>query len=174
MPMRLSLVIAVILCISSTAAFAQNAPVTGRVTDPQGGAIGGATVTVTAAGADAATPQTATTAADGTYSVSLAPGTHILQVEAPGFQTWIQSVVVFNTAQTVDVILPVGGVTESVTVAAPKLEEDLPQEIERSGTRVQTITSAQIDNGGYDDVSQVLQAMVPGLYLAPLSGAFGY
>ena len=41
------------------------------------------------------------------------PGTHVLQVEAPGFQSWIQSVVVFDAPQTVDVILPVGGVTET-------------------------------------------------------------
>lgn len=73
-----------------------------------------------------------------------------------------------------DVILPVGGVTESVTVAAPRLEEELPQDIERSGTRVQTITSAQIENGGYHDVAQVLQSLVPGLYLIPRGGAFDY
>jgi outer membrane cobalamin receptor len=169
------LLAAVLVSAFPVSALAQTSPVTGRVTDPQGGAVGGATVTVTAAGAaGAGTPQTATTAADGTYSVTLAPGTHILQVEAPGFQTWIQSVVLLDGPQTVDVILPVGGVTENVVVAAPRLEEELPQEIERSGTRMQTITSTQIDNGGYNDVSQVLQAMVPGLYLAPTSGAFGY
>ena len=98
----------------------------------------------------------------------------MLQVEAPGFQSWIQSVVVFDAPQTVDVILPVGGVTERVVVAAPRLEEELPQEIERAGTRVQTITSAQIENGGYNDVAQALQSLVPGLYLSPLGGAFDY
>ena len=168
------LVASALICAFSATSLAQTSPVTGRVTDPQGGAVGGATVTVTAAGTGAATPQTATTVADGTYSVTVAPGTHILQVEAPGFQTWIQSVVVFDAPQTVDVILPVGGVTESVVVAAPRLEEELPQEIERAGTRVQTITSTQIEHGGYNDISQVLQAMVPGLYLTPLGGAFSY
>lgn len=149
-------------------------PVSGRVSDPQGGAVGGATVSITAAGTGAATPQTATTAADGSYSVNLAPGTYVLEVAAPGFQTWIQSVVVLNAARTVDVTLPIGGVAETVVVAAPKLEEELPQEIERSGSRVQTITSAQIENGGYHDVAQALQSLVPGLFLSPKAGAFDY
>jgi vitamin B12 transporter len=155
----------------SSVALAQTT-VGGRVTDPQGGAVGSATIIVSAT--EGGTPQTAMTAADGTYSVNVAAGPHQLQVEAPGFQTWIQSLVVFDGPQTVDVILSVGGVQESVVVAAPRLEEELPQEVERSGTRVQTITSVQIDNGGYNDVSQVLQAMVPGLYLAPRGGAFDY
>ena len=173
MPIRYALAIAAFTAVCSTAAFAQTAAVSGRVTDPQGGAVGGATVTVTSAGTGGAS-QTATTAADGTYSVNLGPGTYVLQVEAPGFQTWVQSLVVFNAPQAVDIILPIGGISESVVVAAPRLEEELPQEIERSGTRVQTITSAQIENGGYNDVAQVLQSLVPGLYVVPRGGAFDY
>lgn len=166
--------IATLPFLASATAWAQTAPVSGHVTDPQGGAVRGATVTVSATGTSSGTSATATTPADGTYMVALRPGTYVVQVEAPGFQTWIQSLVVFNAAQTVDVILPVGGVTETVVVAAPKLEEELPQEVERSGVRVQTITSAQIESGGYNDVSQILQSMVPGLYLAPQAGAFSY
>ena len=46
--------------------------------------------------------------------------------------------------------------------------------IERSGVRLQTITSAQIQNGGYYDVGQALQALVPGLFLTPKAGPFDY
>jgi vitamin B12 transporter len=70
--------------------------------------------------------------------------------------------------------LQIEGVVETLVVAAPKLEEELPQEIERVGGRMQTITSVQIENGGYDDVSQALQALVPGLFLAPKAGPFDY
>ena len=81
---------------------------------------------------------------------------------------------VSNAAPSMDVVLTIEGVSEIVAVAAPKLEEELPQEIEKTGVRVQTITSAQIENGGYDDVSQALQALVPGLFIAPKAGPFDY
>ena len=51
--------------------------------------------------------------------------------------------------------LPIPGFSEAVAVTAPKLEEEVPQEIEKVGVRVQTITAAQIENGGYYDVGPV-------------------
>ena len=39
---------------------------------------------------------------------------------------------------------------------------------------MQTITAAQIQNGGYYDVAQALQALVPGLFLTPKAGPFDY
>jgi hypothetical protein len=45
-------------------------------------------------------------------------------------------------------VKPADGLAEHVVVAAPKLEEELPQEVERSGARVQTITGVQIESGG--------------------------
>ena len=62
--------IVLLLAVMWTGAFAQTM-VGGRVTDPQGGAVGGATIIVSAA--EGGTPQTATTAADGTYSIRTAP-----------------------------------------------------------------------------------------------------
>jgi Carboxypeptidase regulatory-like domain len=66
------------------------------------------------------------------------------------------------------------GLAETVAVEAPKLEEELPQAVERAGSRIQTITSEQIENGGCYDVGQALQSLVPGLFLAPRAGAFDY
>jgi vitamin B12 transporter len=172
MPIRYLFVVLAITCLVSAEASAQTTAVSGRVTNPQVGAVGGATVIVTPTGG---TPHTATTDADGGYTVSVGAGTYELQVEAPGFQTWVQRLVVTGAAtQNADVVLSIGGFSERVVVAAPKLEEELPQEIERSGVRVQTITSAQIENGGYHDVSQALQAFVPGLYLITRGGPFDY
>jgi vitamin B12 transporter len=55
-----------------------------------------------------------------------------------------------------------------------RLEETLPQELERFGTRVTTISGEQVEQGGYSDISQALQALAPGMYVTPLSGAFDY
>ena len=59
-------------------------------------------------------------------------------------------------------------------VVTGHLEEDLPLDLEKTGTRVDTITATQIRNGGYIDVAQSLQALTPGLYLSPKSGPFDY
>ena len=59
-------------------------------------------------------------------------------------------------------------------VVTGHLEEDLPLDLQKTGTRVDTITAAQIRNGGYIDVAQSLQALTPGLYLSPKSGPFDY
>ncbi len=160
-----------VLALLSATAAAQT--VSGRVTDPQGGAVAGATVAVNGPGTP--TPVTLSTAADGAFSFpSLMPGLYVLSVDAPGFQRWTQAITVNATTAPIDVVLPIPGFSEAVAVAAPKLEEELPQEIERTGIRMQTVTRVQIENGGYTDVSQALQSLVPGLFLSPKAGAFDY
>ena len=62
---------------------------------------------------------------------------------------------------------------DEVTVTG-RLEETLPQELSRYGSRVDTISSDQVERGGYNDVAQTVQALTPGLYLSPLSGPFDY
>ncbi len=54
------------------------------------------------------------------------------------------------------------------------LEEQLPQQLEKFGTHVDTITRDQIRNGSYVDVAQSLQALAPGLYVQPKNGPFDY
>jgi vitamin B12 transporter len=153
-------------------AFAQNT-VSGRVTDPQGAAVAAATVTLTGTGIS---PRTAQSGADGTFSVpDVVPGSYVLAVDAAGFQRWTQSIAVGPSGSSpINVVLPIPGFSESVAVSAPRLEEELPQQLQQTGVRVQTITSAQLENGGYYDVGQALQALVPGLFLSPKAGAFDY
>jgi vitamin B12 transporter len=62
--------------------------------------------------------------------------------------------------------------TEVVVVG--QLEEKLPQELAHFGSRVESISAVQVEQGGYYDIAQTLQAMAPGMYIAPLSGAFDY
>jgi vitamin B12 transporter len=104
----------------------------------------------------------------------VAPGRYVVAVDAAGFQRWTRTVDTTASVAPLDVVLPIPGISESVAVTAPKLEEELPQELEKLGVRVQTITSAQIENGGYYDVAQALQALVPGLFLTPKAGPFDY
>jgi hypothetical protein len=152
---------------------AQTTILEGRVTDPLGGTINGAVVTVNSPGPTA--PRTTRTGADGTFSFDGVPvGSVSLQVEAPGFERSTQTVPLTTTMAPLAVVLQVAGVVESVGVVAPKLEEELPQIIERSGVRAQTITAAEIQNGGYYDVAQALQALVPGLFVTPRAGPFDY
>ncbi len=58
--------------------------------------------------------------------------------------------------------------------SAGHLEEDLPLDLQKTGTRVDIVTAAQIRNGGFIDVAQSLQALTPGLYISPKSGPFDY
>ena len=63
---------------------------------------------------------------------------------------------------------------ELVTVTANRLEEELPQELAKSGTRVDVISAAQIKNQGSVDVATALQMLAPGLYVNPKNGPFDY
>ncbi len=63
---------------------------------------------------------------------------------------------------------------EQVTVTAKRLEEELPQELAKYGTRVEVITAEQIKNGGFADISQALETLAPGLFISPKNGPFDY
>jgi vitamin B12 transporter len=54
------------------------------------------------------------------------------------------------------------------------LEETLPMELSKFGARLHVVTAAEIRQGGFVDVGQVLQTRVPGLHLEPQSGPFSY
>jgi Carboxypeptidase regulatory-like domain len=70
---------------------------TGRVTDPSGGAVANASVMATSV--DSGQKQTATTAPDGTYKLELPAGNYRLTFEAAGFKTLdISSATVSGTA----------------------------------------------------------------------------
>ncbi len=59
-------------------------------------------------------------------------------------------------------------------VVTGHLEETLPAQLSHYGNRVSVITPMQLENGGFNDVSQALSVSVPGLYLAPRNGPFSY
>jgi outer membrane cobalamin receptor len=63
---------------------------------------------------------------------------------------------------------------DEVVVTARSLEDELPQQLSQYGTRVDTISAAKIQNGGYLDVAGALEALAPGLYISPRNGPFDY
>src|SRR6516225_1677699 len=101
--------------------------VLGTVTDPQGAAVAGAKVTVI--NQRKGTQDTATTNADGNYSVThLVPDSYTVRVEAAGFKVSEQKDVIVqaDAGSRVDLQFQVGGTTETVevTAEAPQLKTD--------------------------------------------------
>ncbi len=167
-----ALLLSALSCFLSIPALAQT-PVSGHVTDAVGGPVVNATVTLTGSGVPS--PPSVATGPDGAFRLATVDaGAYVVTVDAPGFQRWSRSIDTTVSTEPLEVVLPVPGFSEAVAVTARRLEEDLPQDIERTGVRVQTITGQQIENGGYYDVGQALQALVPGLFLMPRSGPFDY
>lgn len=129
MKARLSLVawVCILGCASVPLAFAQNAEITGRVTDQTGAAVPGAAITVI----NVANSQTRATVSNeqGYYVLPLLqPGTYNIKLEKTGFKVLSQSGLKLDVAQTarMDFSLELGQVTESVNVeaTAPLLEAE--------------------------------------------------
>jgi uncharacterized membrane protein len=148
------------LCVLLTAALAgaqetTTGSIAGRVTDAQGLAVPGATVTVT-------TPQgqrTFTTDSDGAFFAPfLTPGTYEVKVELQGFRTLDRQNVDVRLGQRVELTLPlqVGAITESVNVSSAS------PIVDRSSTTTGAVLSS--------DMLQLLpvgRRFSESLYLAP-------
>ncbi|MBS1855992.1 MAG: TonB-dependent receptor [Acidobacteria bacterium] len=121
-----------LICLCSSVAGAQevSAGITGRITDPSGSAIVGASVL--AKNVDRGTEWPTTSNEDGIYSLPRLPiGTYSLKIEAKGFKTSIQPGLTLEVNQRarLDVTMEIGGVTETVTVSgeAALLQTDTTQ-----------------------------------------------
>ena len=63
---------------------------------------------------------------------------------------------------------------EEIVVWGTQIEETIPQDLSRYGYRVELITAEEIQERGFDDVTQALQMLVPGLHVRPKNGPFDY
>jgi outer membrane cobalamin receptor len=63
---------------------------------------------------------------------------------------------------------------DEIVVTAKSLEENLPHQLSQYGTHLDTISAAQIQDGGYIDVASALEALAPGLYISSRNGPFDY
>jgi hypothetical protein len=111
----------VVLCAAALPSLAQevSAGITGRVTDPSGSAIVGATVN--AKDLDRGTVWPTKTNAEGIYAFPRVPaGDYEVRVEAPGFKAFVQERLHLdlNERARVDVPMQVGAISESVSVTA--------------------------------------------------------
>jgi len=118
---RISTRLLVPLCLSlGLALFGQSvSQISGTVKDASGLGIPGAQVTVTQT--DTGVTRTAESDANGVYSLpSLPIGPYRLEVKKEGFSTYLQSGIVLqvDTAPTIDPVMKVGAVSESVHVEA--------------------------------------------------------
>lgn len=113
--------LALSLLIFSTFAYSQDTRgnISGTVTDPQGAAIPGASVTVLNTGTN--TAARLVTNSSGYYEAPLLlPGEYSVTVEVAGFKKSIRSGITLAISDRlqIDISLEVGGTTESVTVSA--------------------------------------------------------
>ena len=123
--MVIAFVLTLAMSFGGTANFAQSTGgrIRGTVTDATGGAVSGAKVSVVnqANGSQ----RDADTGANGEYIFLEAPvGTYEVQVNQPGFKKYVRKGIVLNLNEvlTLDVVLQVGGSTETVEVTgAPPL-----------------------------------------------------
>jgi hypothetical protein len=127
--LRITVWCALFLFLAATTGNAQfRAAVQGSVTDPQGGIVVGATVTLTST--ETNRTQQTTTGDEGFYRFTgLAPGRYTLAVEAGGFGKKTLENVAVNAEETqgVNITLETQGVSETITVTdvlAPPLETE--------------------------------------------------
>src|ERR1017187_10076102 len=115
------LAVALILQFFAPPAAAQyNAGLQGTVTDPNGGVVPEAKVTLTSQ--ETGFVHSVTSTGQGVYSITgLAPGKYSLSVEKAGFSKKVLSEVVISAEimQSVNVPLEIGQTTQSITVEAP-------------------------------------------------------
>ncbi len=110
---------AIILALSISAWGQATTTLVGTVTDPSGGTIPQAKVTLTNQGTSVARTTTTTTA--GAYSFpSVLPGTYSLSVTARGFRTYVREGISLqvNLPATVNVQMQVGEVSQKVSVTS--------------------------------------------------------
>ena len=129
-----------LISLSATFAQTERGSIVGTVTDPGGGVVAGAAITVTNLGNK--TSQTLTTNSEGIYNVPfLIPGNYEVLAAAPGFSKTVVSDVTVNVGSraSVNIVLKVGQVSETVQVTdqAPLLQTE-------NASVGQVITSQQL------------------------------
>jgi hypothetical protein len=163
----LALIPAILLICASTFAQINFGRILGKVTDPSGAVVAGATVTVTNSGTNVS--RTLTTDTSGAFvAAALDPGTYTVRVEASGFKVAVAQGVIVQVGidARADLSLEVGGNTQTVTVteAAPLVDTT-------SATVGGTLTNTQINDLPLNGRNfQNLVDLRPGVVIYPGGG----
>jgi vitamin B12 transporter len=139
---------------------------TGRITDPQGGAVAGAQVTLYAR--DRITPFRSTSEGNGSYHFErLRPGEYLVEVEAPGFGRSATQEITLSEGKpsSLDIALTLASLHDEIVVTAA----GTPQPVDEVSKAVTTIDSEEIDARDEFAVSEALRN-VPGLRVQQLGG----
>src|SRR3989441_10255235 len=161
--LALAVCVGVFLSLSAGPAFAQGetGSVTGVVTDPQGGTVAGAEVTLTDVGTKSA--RIATTNDSGRYHfASIKPGLYDVTISKSGFKVYKAAAqrVSVGTQLTVDVPLEVGALTETVVVTS-QAGTELQTANATVGTTISLKDLELLPNLGRD--ASTLMALQPGV-----------
>ena len=169
---KLFLLVVVMLATSASGVVAQTrSMMTGAIRDSSGGVLPGVNVTLTGPSLLGG-PRTAITNENGVYRLpELSPGTYDLIAELQGFQTVKRTglQVPFAATVTVDVMLPVGTLSETLVVSASTPGVDV-----KSAIAAPTMTKELIENipMAIDERRVVnLQELTPGMYARAVFGS---
>jgi hypothetical protein len=133
--LRLAIPALLLVLFASNAQAQFQASVQGTITDTQGAAVQGATVTLTDQATQ--TAKTTTTSAEGFYRFAeVAPGKYTVTVEAKGFQKNITNDVTVSAelARGLDITLTIGQMSQSITVSAANVPDLQTEEGNIEGT----------------------------------------
>lgn len=157
---KLALLLIMLLTVRVDLAFSQasvsNSEIKGQVTDPNGGAVAGATITVTEIN-KGATRKVKSDENGGYVILSLQPGTYSMKVEASGFVTQNLTDIRLNVGQVANlpVALGVGGVQAEVNVAAGAEVVEVERTQQSSVINERQITSLPINRRNYMDFAML-------------------
>ncbi len=149
-----------------TVALAQNVnTITGRVTDPQGAGVTGATIKIYAR--DNRVPITTISDATGAYRFErLEPGEYIVEIESPGFARSVQPLrAERGRVTTFNVSLEIAGVSSEVVVTA----DGTPQSTDEVAKAISVVDAKQIERRDEYSLIGALRP-VPGLRVEQLGG----
>ena len=141
--------------------------ITGRVTDPQGAAVPGATVTLYARERTTVRLSTTTDDAGAFRFERLAPGAYLVEAQASGFArtTARETRAARGTTAQLDITLEVAGVETEVVVTA----SDTPQPVDEVSKAVTVIGRGEIDARDEFSIAESLRT-VPGLRVQQSGG----
>src|SRR5437867_3281145 len=162
MSLKSSVVGCVFLAIPSSL-FAQDATITGIVTDPGQALMPGVNITIRNVETGAA--RTVKTSASGDFTVtSLSPGKYQLRAEMAGFRSYEETGIVLEIGQTMrnDIMLAIGSVNESVSVTA----EIAPLNTENGAIKGDVIVQQEImdlplDGRDFTDLAVLVPGVMP-------------
>jgi hypothetical protein len=162
---RVRLLFAVAVLLASTPALARDVRVQGRVIDQSGLALPGVSVTLTPAGTTGEPVASATTAADGAFSLDVAAGDYRLNTRLDGFEP-LSRVVAASASLTVpDLVMALAPFSAETTVVAalPTATELQPRQFGAPATIAeQVFDNAPLRSSRYDDMLPLLPNVIRG------------